>query len=174
MMIKKSLIILSCVFLFVFAVKADMTPENGTTRVNFDLVLETKEDLSDYKFVLDFHGDKRDVSLNSNARTVIPPSSYGGGARYISAILYAIPKNAEANSTERIKLLEHYFRRDLTILERMTYSPPTYLIEREGTTLKATKFGDNYSYTFLIATIFITLAILVLGILMFRKNAKKV
>ncbi len=168
-MIKKSFAILPIIFLLVFAAKADVAPELGYTRVNFDLILETKEDLSDYDFELDFQGDRRKITLNANSRTIFQPGNFGGGARYSSATLYATSKS----SSERNRLFEHYFRRDVTLLQKLTYSPPVFLIERDGTKLKVTKSGDNYSYTPLIVIVFITLAILTLGVLLFRKSRKK-
>ncbi len=68
---------------------ADVPPEADYVRVRNNLVIETKEDLTDFRFFIDFYGDLKEIEIKSKARTTIPPM--GGGARYSSGTLFAIP-----------------------------------------------------------------------------------
>src|SRR6185369_14539048 len=100
-MIKTNLgILLPIILLFTFLVKADIAPDPGMVRVKIDLVIETTEDLSDYRFFLDFYGDLREVAVKSKGRTTIP--SMGGGARYNSGKLLAIPKKSLSGFDEKL------------------------------------------------------------------------
>ncbi|MBS1795200.1 MAG: hypothetical protein JSS81_15185 [Acidobacteria bacterium] len=72
------------------AVLADVPPPSDYERVRLDLIIRTTEDLSDYRFFLDFYGDLREIEVKNKGETVIPPS--GGGARYSNAAFYAVPR----------------------------------------------------------------------------------
>lgn len=157
---KKLGILLPIILLFTFLVKADVAPDPGMVRVKIDLVIETKEDLSDYRFFLDFYGDLREVGIKSKGRTTIP--SMGGGARYSSGKLLAIPKKSLSefedklsteqlnNLSESIKnkkiegvidLASHRFSQDIPAGE--TLGETYYVVKREEDTLKATKIADD-------------------------------
>ena len=153
-------IIVAIILLFNFYVKADVPPDPGYVRVSIDLVTETSEDLSDYRFFLDFYGDLREVEIKSKGRTSIPPM--GGGARYRSGTLLAIPKKSlsgleEKPSSEQLnnlsksikakeiegvaELAKHQFSADVPKGEKPSES--YYLIKREENTLKAEKVTEE-------------------------------
>ena len=191
------------ILLFTFFVKADVPPDPGYNRVKIDLVTETTEDLSDYRFFLDFYGDLREVEVKSKGRTEIP--SMGGGARYSSGTFLAIPKKSLNGFEEKLsneqseklskaikekqiegvaELAKHRFSADVPKGEK----PPEtfYRLKREENTLKAEKVTEEKpkstsspliaadSRTSLVAAgIFLTLAVLVIGVWSFRKVSKK-
>ena len=204
-MIKNSILIFSMLLLFAFSLKADVPPEAGYQRVSINLVTETREDLSDFRFFLDFYGDLREVEIKSNGRTEIPPM--GGGARYSSGIFLAIPKknlkdfegkltDAQSGALSRaiknkeiegvVELAKHRFSRDVPKGEK----PPAvyYVLKRDENTLKAEQITEEKPNSnpsaqsvlpasrigYVIAGIFITLAVLITGIFAFRKASKKV
>ena len=160
-MIKKNLaFIIPFILLFTFLAKADVPPDKGYVRVRLNLVTETTEDLSDYRFFLDFYGDLREVEIKSKGRTEIPPM--GGGARYSSGTFLAIPKKSLtalgektkreelANLSKQIKkkeiegvveLATHRFIADIPAGEQPaeTY----YVIKHEEKTLKAEQITNE-------------------------------
>lgn len=189
-MIKKRFgITLSIILLCAFIAKADVPPLPGLGRVKTDLVLETKEDLSDYRFFLDFYGDLKEIKVNNNSQTTIP--SVGGGARYADGTLLAIPgknlnqfaddsptslKNLSQALREKkvegvIELTKHKFIKD-TLLG-LTLAKPFYTIEREANTLKIVQTSE-LNKTVIIAGILIAAAIFLFGFFLFRKASKKV
>jgi hypothetical protein len=157
-------LILPLILLFTFLVKADVPPENGYVRVSIDLVTETEEDLSDYRFFLDFYGDLREVAVKSKGRAVIP--SMGGGARYSSGTFLAIPKKnlkgyggelstdqlhelsqlIKAKKIEGVvELARHRFSADIPKDEKP--AEVYYILKRDGETLKAEKISKEQPKT---------------------------
>jgi hypothetical protein len=202
---KKYLIIIPLILLFACYAEADVPPDAGYERVAINLVTETTEDLSDYKFFLDFYGDLRQIEINSKGRTSIAPM--GGGARYSSGTFLAVPKKSlrqfeEKLSTEDlsnlsksiknkevegvVELAKHRFSADVRKGEKPAES--YYRLKREENTLKAARIteekpksnsspqlvGDNSRASLVLGGIFITLTVLVIGVLAFRKVSKKV
>lgn len=212
-MFKKSLISLVILFLLVSITKADIAPDAGYTNVRSDLIIETKEDLSDYRFFIDFSGDGREIKLKSKDTTTIP--SYGGGVRYSRGTVLAIPKKKLKDFGEEltfdqqnklgellgkskiegvIRLVQHSFSDVIKDSERASWSYPTYLLEREGNTLKMITsqrvtpnagsnggsidfsiYGIAKSFTILGYLVFIgiPLILVLLGIWLFRKRGRK-
>lgn len=148
-------IILLAILLFSFIAKADVPPDPGFERASIKLITETTEDLSDYRFFLDFFGDLRKVEIKSKGRTEVPWSG-GGGVRYRGASFLAIPKKSlgsyegklnqekSSNLAQAIKskeisgvviLAQHYFSRDVPKGEIPAES--YYRLIREDNTLKA-------------------------------------
>lgn len=195
-------LILVIMLAFVVSVKADIAPDPDEMRVTADWLISTDEDLSDYRFFLDFMGDLREVEVKNKASTVL--ESKGGGARYSVGTLIAIPKSslkgfdaAEAISQAiRDKKIEgvtelgkHQFSRTIKISERKNWTYPTYRIERDGNSLKLLKIGDvspklnleeeaqinsdKYFMVTMAAGVLLTLAILIFGVFLFRKVWKK-
>ena len=159
-MIKKLLIIFSFLLISTFSSKADVPPDAGYVRVRINLVTETKEDLTDYRFFLDFYGDLREVEVKSYGRSEIPPM--GGGARYSSGTLLAIPKKSlkdfeeklsgeQSNNLSRsiknkeiegvVELAKHSFSRDVPKGEKL--AEVYYVIKREENTLKAERITEE-------------------------------
>lgn len=204
-MIKKNWIfIISLIFLFSLFVNADVPPDAGYVRVKIDLVAETAEDLSGYRFFLDFYGDLREVEIKSKGRTTIPP--VGGGARYSSGTFLGIPKQSLSGFEEKlsdeqaenlskainnkeiagvVELAKHRFSADIPKGEK---TPVVYyIIKREENTLKTERIAEEKPTTnsspmvfsssrisYVVSGFLITLAILFAGIFAFRKVSKKV
>lgn len=143
-------------FLFAAVTKADIAPAAGYTQVRTDLIIETTEDLSDFRFFLDFRGDCNEVKLKSNDITTIP--SPGGGVRYSTGTLLAIPKKSLKDFGEELtfeqqhqlgelvsknqvdqmlKLLQHSFSTIINDSDIANWSYPTYRLERNGNTFVA-------------------------------------
>ena len=200
-MIKHAVIIFSLLLIFPISLKADIAPDDGYERVKINLVTETTEDLTDYRFFLDFYGDLREVEIKSNGRTEIP--STGGGARYSSGTLVAIPKmnlkdydgKLSANQSENlsraiknkeietVELAKHRFSMDVPKGEKP--AEVYYVIKRAENTLKAERITEEKPalarsflpasrVSYVIAGILFTLAVLAAGVFAFRKAAKKV
>lgn len=191
-MLNKNLILLILTILFFTSwVNADMAPESGRdTRVN--LIIQTEGDVSDYLFFFEFSGDLRQVQIKSNDKTVLPPM--GGGARYRSGEMIAIPKDKlkdlennlsfeqisnlskqiSSNKIEGVvKLLRHSFIQNVSTF---SFDPPSpiYKLERDGNTIKAIKISEEteekpFFIIIVIASGLIALAILVIGVFVFRK-----
>ncbi len=153
-------LIVPIILLFTFLAKADVPPDAGFVRVSINLVTETTEDLSDYRFFLNFYGDLNEVEIKSKGRTEIPPS--GGGARYSSGTFLAIPKKSLSgyedtlsneqlsNLSKAIKakeiqgiteLANHRFSADLPKGEKP--SDTFYRLKREENTLRAEMITED-------------------------------
>ncbi len=201
---KNCAFIISLIFLFSLFVKADVPPAAGNIRVKIDLVAETAEDLSDYRFFIDFYGDLKEVEITGKGRTTIPPM--GGGARYSSGTWLGIPKqslggyegklsNEQAENLSKaiknkeiagvVELAKHRFSADIPKGEK----PPEvyYIIKREENSLKTERIAEekppphsspmvflNSRISYVVSGFLITLAILFAGIFAFRKVSKKV
>ncbi len=91
-MLKKIMASFAFLILAISFVKADVPPPSGYTRVSVPLVFETKEDLSNYRLFVDFAGVSEEVTVNKKGRSTF--STKGGGARFSSGKLVAVPKSA--------------------------------------------------------------------------------
>ena len=144
--------------------KADIAPAPDEMRVTSDLTINTDQDLSDYRFFLNFLAAVREVEVKSNGQTVIP--SQGGGALYSSGTLLAVPKKnltdfpdkLQTSNDEKhkslanaigegkipgiIELGKHSFYRTIKKSERANWTYPVYRIEKEGASLKMVKEAD--------------------------------
>jgi hypothetical protein len=94
-MFRKSLMLMLVLVSLTFVARADMAPPKGYTKININFVVETNEDLSDYRFFFNFAGALEEVEIKSKGNTNIAP--IGGGARYATGNFVAIPrKNLES------------------------------------------------------------------------------
>lgn len=89
-MLKKIVASFAFVLLAISFVKADVPPPSGYTRVSVPLVFETKEDLSGYRLFVNFAGICEEVIITEGKMFFV---TEGGGARFSSGKLIAIPKN---------------------------------------------------------------------------------
>lgn len=141
-------------------VNADVPPDPGEMRVSANLNITTEADLSDYRFFVDFNRDLKEVEIKSKSSTIIEPM--GGGARYRSGTLIAIPqkwlkdlpekptneqlstlsKSIQDKTTESIELVKHQFSNTIKLSQRANWTYPTYQIERTGDNLKMVKLND--------------------------------
>ncbi len=159
-MMRNLIIAFSLLFFITIPLKADMPPPAGYERVNINLVTETKEDLTDYRFFLTFFGALHEVKIKSKGRSEIPP--VGGGARYSTGILMAIPKDSlkefdgeltyeQLGNLSRliggkkiegvVELLKHSFWAEVRKGKKVP--EVYYLIKREENTLKAEKITEE-------------------------------
>lgn len=163
-MIKKSLAVLFCILSIGYIAKADIAPMEGYSRVSLDLVLKTNENLSKYRFFVDFYGDLNEIKVKNKSTTTIP--SIGGGARYRVGKLLAIPvsslKNFKGKLTREksnelseliknkqiagvVELAEHTFTEDIRDGESAVNY--IYEIKSEGNSLKVEKLGVKNNKT---------------------------
>lgn len=194
-------LVLLLIFAMSILVKADVPPQRGYVRIRTDFVVETKEDLSEYRFFLNFYGDLREVQLKPNNKITVP--LVGGGARYSSAQFVAIPKTKlpqsdkftddETNyivSAIRDKKIEglvelgtHSFLQDVKTANKNKVVTPIYLISRSEGTLVMTQQKKNLKKVSwledredntktIIGSSFLSLAIIFGGVFMFRRDSK--
>lgn len=157
---KNAVLLLPFVLLFTFCVKADVPPDAGMVRVSMNLITETGDDLSDHRFFLDFYGDLKEVEIKNKGRTSIAPM--GGGARYGSGTLLAIPKKSlsgfegvmsadqlkelsgainKKEITGVVELASHRFSADVPAGQKP--AEVHYLLVRDGDSLKAEKITEE-------------------------------
>lgn len=138
------------VSLFVTA-RADVPPEAGYKRITQQLIVESQEDLGEYRFFLKVGADLKEFTLKKGERIGI--ESMGGGSFYRNGIFLAVPKASLAKLTEAptdrklnflqqavydgkvsgsIELIRHGFIRDLRNAEAAAAKDPVYRIERDG------------------------------------------
>ena len=137
------------VSLFVTA-KADVPPEAGYKRITQPLIVESQEDLGEYRFFLKAGSDLREFGLKKGEKIEI--ESLGGGLFYRNGTFLAVPKAslAELNEapTDRklnllqravydgkvsgtIELIRHVFIRDLPKAEAVVAKDPVYRIDKD-------------------------------------------
>lgn len=129
--------------------RADVPPDRGYTRVTADLVVETKEDLSEYRFFIKSGADVEEVILKKDEKAVIKP--LGGGAWYRSGALLAVPVSLaglkdipaggdlgpikqtiyDGQVPGMIKLLDHSFIRDVKTADAAGQKDAIFRIERD-------------------------------------------
>ena len=161
-------LVLFLILSFSILVKADVPPPKGYVRVSVNFVVETKEDLSAYRFFLNFYGDLDEIVLKANSKITVPPA--GGGARYASGVFLAIPKSSLQATGEKltneelsalaesirenkvaglIELGRHPFVQDVTTKNKNKVVTPKYLVERQNETLvmkQQKKIGKKISF----------------------------
>ncbi|MBX7171478.1 MAG: hypothetical protein K1X72_11025 [Pyrinomonadaceae bacterium] len=202
-MVKNWSVFLLTLFLFT-VVRADIAPPDGYKKVSTNLNIETKEDLTDYRFFLDFYGDVREVEIKKGANSI----SSMGGARYSSGTLWAVPKKSLKDETKEqisqalqgnklsgaIKLTQYQFSQTVSDSEADKIQSSSYLLERDAEkglklTLqnvpkKSGRHGEGIDFTVYSVTKSITplgyivligtpLALIILGIWLFRKRGRK-
>lgn len=102
---RKSIRLILCVGVLILIsnsfAKADIAPNPDEVQLSYPLIIETLDDLSDYRFFLNFSGDVREIEVKSNGKTEIP--LMGGGARYAGATIFAIPKKSLKDFPKKIE-----------------------------------------------------------------------
>ena len=136
----------------------DVAPDPGFKRVSLKLVLETNDDLADYRFFIKSGADLKEVFIKRDEQTIVFP--LGGGAYYSSGQLLAVPRNDLEKLSDlpgegrlsglqkavydgrlpgTIELVNHLFSREVLEAEADSYQDPVYRIERDAQALlKAT------------------------------------
>jgi hypothetical protein len=135
----------------------DVAPEPGYKRISINLIVETNEDISDYRFFIKSGADLKEILVNLGKQTSISP--LGGGAFYRTGTLLAVPTKslgdlsdgpAENKSSALqkavfdgkvpgvVELVNHSFSREIREADAAGYRDPVYRIERNSQTgLKA-------------------------------------
>ncbi|MGB2750971.1 MAG: hypothetical protein WBC19_02855 [Pyrinomonadaceae bacterium] len=149
----KILMTLALVFLtlsFFTAVYADVPPDAGYKRITQKLVIEPKDDFTDYRFFIKVGADLKEYVLKKDQLTTI--ESMGGGAWYRNGKFLAVPKKAlfglsETATDQRLNplqqaiyddkvagtivLVEHGFIRDVPTAEAAGAKDPVYRLEKD-------------------------------------------
>lgn len=131
-------------------VRADVPPDPGYKRVTANLVVETKEELSEYRFFIKSGADLEEVILKKNEQAIVKP--LGGGAWYRSGSLLAVPVASltglkdvpaggdlseikqtiyDGKAPGMIKLLDHSFIRDVKAADAAGQKDGVFRIERD-------------------------------------------
>jgi hypothetical protein len=156
--------------------RADLAPPNGYTRISVGIILETKDDLADYRFFLVSSNLVKEILVKKDERATVGP--LGGGARYSSGRIVAIPSKGLTTFGEKpvdvrlrdmeyavaggqiagtITLLEHSFAREVPDAEAAGWKDAVYRLEKDAETgIKAvwvsgganeSKKGDGVAFT---------------------------
>jgi len=128
----------------------DVAPEPGNKRISINLIVETNEDISDYRFFIKSGAALKEIFVNLGKQTSISP--LGGGAFYSSGTLLAVPTKGldglsdapdEGKLSELqiavyerkipgiVELLDHNFSREVREAEAAGYQDPVYRIEHD-------------------------------------------
>lgn len=142
--------------------RADIPPEAGSTRVYLSLILDPRGDLSDFRFFVESGMKLEEIKLTDRQQQTIDPK--GGGARYNSATVYAVPVKSltaikhepsesdlasldsrlNAKSVDgAIDLVHHQFAQDVPKSDADSYLNPVYRIAKdEQGVLRAVRVDD--------------------------------
>ncbi len=159
-----SIIIVALCSVFAFA---DVAPDPGYRRISLKLIVESSEDLSEYRFFI-VSGDKvKEVDLKKGEQATV--AQLGGGARYNSGKFVAVQKKGLVGLSEPqsgilldemqkaphdrkvagiVELVKHSFSREVRDVEASSWHDPVYRIEKDPqTSLKAVLVsgGSNVS-----------------------------
>ncbi len=142
--------ILSIVAAFFASAFADVPPDPGQKRVVLSIIVETVDDLADYRFFLKNGFDLKEYTLKKGEKVTI--SSMGGGALYRNGKFFAVPKKALTGMSEEpsgeklnpmqkaiadgsvpgtIELIDHSFIRDVPTAEAANWKDPLYRLEKD-------------------------------------------
>ena len=139
-----------CMILLSLPAFCDVAPEPGFKRITLNLIVETNEDLSNYRFFIRSGADVKEVFVKDGEQVTIAP--LGGGAYYSSGTLIAVPKKSLENLSDAqgegklnelqkavydravpgaIDLVNHSFSREVADREAAGFQDPIYRIERD-------------------------------------------
>lgn len=195
-------VLLAICSLFVFA-RADVAPDPGYEQVRIHLLLETQDDLSDYRFFFDARAFTQEVKIKKGEVTEVA----GGGGAGSSGELVAIPKKnlsgfaeelsgedifevrrqIEKNKIGVVEILSHSFNRVVREEEADNYGDLKYLLKRsdaKGIEAIRVEGGENsnkkrsaktfYSRLWMFAVGgLLSLAVVFFGIWLARKKSRK-
>lgn len=132
-------------------VTADVPPDPGYVRQTASLTLETKDDLSDYRFFIESPMRIEEIKIVRGEPTIIPGTGRGGAARV--GTLWAIPRTTigedfgasapeklqemrdalkEGRAYRAVKLLTHGFQTTIREEERTNWNDPVYRLEKNA------------------------------------------
>ena len=138
------------VFVCFCSVLADVAPDPGFKRVSVKLIVETSENLDEYRFFVKSGADLEEVFVKTGSPATISP--IGGGAYYSSGKLLAVPKTSLTGLNEtatgkklnnlqqavydgkvegKIDLLNHSFSREVAEVDAGNISDAVYRIDRD-------------------------------------------
>lgn len=181
---------------------ADVPPDPGFTRQPVDLILEARGDLSAYRFFLDsmtveevkFSGDRavvrgegRGGAMRAGRLIAVPISDMTISGDLSGPLLENfIRQNKFPNAKV---LISHNFQQTISIVEKPLWQDPIYKVGVVNGEISATKVSagtgtgvvsrsTEYLWPIVIVSgavaVLFTLAIVVLGVWLFRRKKKKV
>ncbi|MEP6945481.1 MAG: hypothetical protein ABJA02_06145 [Acidobacteriota bacterium] len=143
-MLKTGLSTLLVLFASCIAIYADVPPDSGYQRVSTNIVIESADDLADFRFFLQSGRIVKEVEVKKGEQTVIHP--LGGGAFYGSGTLLAVRAKdlssfgSDNDAVEKavfeggipdiIRLVDHRFTRDVRTSEASVFKDSVYRLER--------------------------------------------
>jgi len=190
-LLKVSLILAFCTITF-----ADVAPDPGYTNISADLIIETSEDLSAYRFFLESPMRVEEIKINTGSPTTVSASGRAGAAKF--AKLIAVPitdmtisgeltpsllenlirRHAFANARE---ILSHNFQTTVSVVEKPLWKPPVYRLSIQNGAVAATKISEEsghsllfYAIPVVLVGVLITIGIAIIGFWLFRRSRKKV
>jgi hypothetical protein len=135
--------------LFVISAQADIAPDPGFTRAYSNIVLDPRDDFADFRFFINSGDILKEVAIKKGEKNVL--KSVGGGARYRSATIFAIPKKSlttfganlddtslkgllsaieEKKVSGIVTLFDHSFVKDVRTAEARNVTDTTYRLEK--------------------------------------------
>ncbi len=159
-MLKTGLTTLFFFAAFAIAVHADVPPEPGFSRVTVAILLETNDDLAEFRFFLQSGQMVQEVFVKKGEQTRV--GALGGGALYRSGTLLAVPAKSlvsfgsdkkaiesailEQRVPDVIKLVDHRFTLEVRTAEADGLKDAVYRLERtKGGSVTAVAVSDKSS-----------------------------
>lgn len=185
-------------------VRADIPPDPGFTRQAADLILESDGDLSGFRFFLDSPAKVEEIKLTSGRTVIEAANRGGAmrSGKLIAvpvsdmAVISGDLSGALLESMIRQKkfpnakeLLLHSFQQTISVVEKPLWQNPVYRISVSGREISATKVSGGsspavtsqsagYLWPIVIVSgvvaVLFTLAVVVIGVWLFRRKKKKV
>ncbi|HLA96788.1 MAG TPA: hypothetical protein VK612_13785 [Pyrinomonadaceae bacterium] len=197
--------IVICFVLLFFAANAfaDVPPDPGYVRQSANLILETEDDLSGFRFFLESPMEIEEVKIVKGVPTTIEAANRGGAVRFGKLIaipltdLSLISGDLSGPLLETLirqkkfpnakELLSHNFQATISYLEQAAWKDPVYRISLSKGLIVAEKVskgaGSNSVIPFsfwqivlpvAVAGVLLAVAIAILGIWLIRRSSKKV
>jgi hypothetical protein len=164
MRLRRTAIVIFLTLVFAAVAHADIPPPQGYTRVSVGITLEAKDDVSDYRFFVVSGNLAKELFIKQGEKT--RAGSLGGGARYNSGEIVAIPKKslasfgddlsgdklaaletavADAKVAGSVTLVKHSFTREVRDADAKSVADEGYRIERSATGLTAVPVSSPVS-----------------------------
>lgn len=156
MKISAPFVLLLALFSLSVITNADVPPDPGFVRQTAGVTIETKEDVSAYRFFIESAAGIEEISLSKEKPVIVTGANRGGSSRYGN--FWAIPMKtlgeefgvpekldrlrvglSEGKFSGAVKLFSHSFLATIKKEEVSKWQDPVYRIEKDGEiSLKAT------------------------------------
>ncbi len=160
---KKLAVVWILVAIFSLTAKADAPPGVGYTKISVNLIFESSEDFSDYRFFIDSLMGIEEISVKKGETVNIDTTGRAGAGSIV--MLLAIPKNnltefGQLRSAEQLKklheslsekqingvieLLVHSFLQEIPIYKKALWTNPLFRLESDPVKkIKAVQIGGS-------------------------------